>query len=120
MNDIRVAIIEDIDEIRESLRILIDGSEGFSCSRIYSSAERAMKDLPADKIDVVIMDIHLPGISGVECVKELKPRMPKTQFIMYTMYDDDTHLFDALSNGANGYMLKSTQPAQILENLKDL
>ena len=121
METIDVAIVEDIDEIRDALRVLIDGSQGFSCKNVYSNAEQAIHDLPAVCPDVALVDIHLPGgRSGTEIVHELKEKMPGTQFMMCTIYDDDDHIFEALKAGATGYILKRTSPAQILEAIRDL
>lgn len=122
MNDekITVSIVEDIEEIRESLRVLINGSSGFECIHVFADAEEALEKLPANEIHVVLMDIHLPGMDGIGCMKALKPVMPHTQFMMCTVYDDDDHIFDALQSGASGYILKRTSPAQILEAIRDL
>ncbi len=120
METIDVAIVEDVDEIREALRVLINGSQGFTCTQVFASAEAAITELPADPPDVGLIDIHLPGKSGIDCVQELKARMSQTQFMMCTVYDDDEHIFDALKAGATGYILKRTSPAQILEAIREL
>jgi DNA-binding NarL/FixJ family response regulator len=117
---IAVAIVEDIKEIREGLKILINLSEGFSCENIYSTAEQALEQLPETKINVVLMDINLPGINGIECVKRLKPRMPDTQFIMSTVYEDDENIYESLKAGATGYLLKKTVPSRILEAISEV
>jgi DNA-binding NarL/FixJ family response regulator len=120
METIDVAIVEDLEEIREALRVLINGSQGFSCTHVYADAEQALLELPNLKPDVALVDIHLPGINGIECVQDLKDQMPGTQFMMCTVYDDDDHIFDALKAGATGYILKRTSPAQILEAIREL
>lgn len=120
MENIKVAIVEDTDEIREALRVLINGSLGFECLNAFPDAESAILNLPGKDIDAVIMDIHLPKINGVKAVEHLKKVMPQTQFMMYTVHDDDDHVFEALRAGATGYILKRTSPAQILIDLKDL
>ncbi|MBS1975221.1 MAG: response regulator transcription factor, partial [Bacteroidetes bacterium] len=84
---IRVVIIEDIKEIREGLHVLIDGSEGFSCQKTFANGELAISELPALAPDVALMDIHLPGINGIEAVRKLKILCPQTQFIMSTVYE---------------------------------
>jgi DNA-binding NarL/FixJ family response regulator len=117
---ITVAIVEDTNDIREALRVLINGSAGFECMNVFSSAEEALERMPADGIDVVLMDIGLPGMNGIECMKSLKPRMPDTQFMISTVYDDDDYIFNALKSGATGCMLKRTSPAQILKAIRDL
>jgi DNA-binding NarL/FixJ family response regulator len=120
VDTIDVAIVEDIDEVREALRVLINGSQGFTCTHVFADAERALRELPGLKPDVAVVDIHLPGKSGTDCVRELKDQLPATQFMMCTVYDDDDHIFDALKAGATGYILKRTSPAQILEAIREL
>jgi DNA-binding NarL/FixJ family response regulator len=119
-NKIRVSIVEDTDDIREALRVLINGSRGFECTHVYPDAETALQGMPGIEVDVVLMDINLPGINGIECMTHLKDRIPKAQFMMCTVYDDDDNIFSALESGAAGYMLKRTSPAQILEAIRDL
>lgn len=117
---IRVSIVEDIREIREALRVLINGSEGFECRHVFPDAEEAVENMPADEVDVVLMDITLPRMNGIECMKILKTAMPDVQFMMCTVHDDDDHVFNALKTGAAGYILKRTSPAQILEAISDI
>jgi DNA-binding NarL/FixJ family response regulator len=117
---IRVAIVEDIIEIREALRVLINGSSGFECIHVFPDAEAALDHMPLTEIDVVLMDISLPGMNGIECMKILKKKMPDVQFMMCSVHDDDDHIFNALQSGAAGYILKRTSPAQILEAISDL
>lgn len=120
MDEISVVIVEDIDDIRNAMRVLIGGSDGFKCQHVFENAEIALLQLPKLKPDVVLMDINMPGKNGIECVRELKPLLPETQFMMCTVYDDDDHIFNALQAGATGYILKRTSPAQILEAIRDL
>ena len=117
---IQVAIVEDIREIKEGLELLIDSSEGFRCIKTYSNAEEAMEDLPQINPDVVLMDINLPGINGIEAVRFLKPKIPATQFIMSTVYEDDENIFESLKAGASGYLLKKTAPSKILESITEV
>ena len=117
---IQVAIVEDIREIKEGLELLIDSSEGFRCIKTYSNAEEAMADLPQINPDVVLMDITLPGINGIEAVRSLKPKIPATQFIMSTVYEDDENIFESLKAGASGYLLKKTAPSKILESITEV
>ncbi len=119
-NKINVSIVEDTDDIRNALRVLINGSKGFECVHVFADAEEALKNMSSKEIDVVLMDINLPGMDGIECMKTLKPEMPKAQFMMCTVYDDDDHIFNSLKSGASGYILKRTSPAQILEAIRDL
>ncbi len=117
---IQVAIVEDIREIKEGLELLIDSSEGFRCIKTYSNAEEAIADLPQINPDVVLMDINLPGINGIEAVRTLKPKIPATQFIMSTVYEDDENIFESLKAGASGYLLKKTAPSKILESITEV
>jgi DNA-binding NarL/FixJ family response regulator len=112
---IAVAIVEDIKEIREGLKILINLSDGFCCNDVYATAEQALELVPQNVPDVVLMDINLPGINGIDCVKQLKLLCPGTQFIMSTVYEDDENIFESLKAGATGYLLKKTVPSRILE-----
>lgn len=115
-----VAIIEDIKEIREGLQMLIDSSDGFSCIKTYSSGEEAIAELPALCPDVVLMDINLPGINGIEAVRTLKTTCPKSLFIMSTVYEDDENIFESLKAGASGYLLKKTAPSKILDSITEV
>jgi len=117
---IKVAVVEDSDDIRDALRIVINGSEGYECVHVYPDAEQALADLPLQEIDVVLMDINLPGMNGIDCIRQLKGTMPHTQFMICTVYDDNDVIFSALESGATGYLLKRTAPARILEAIKEL
>lgn len=117
---IKVAIVEDNTDIRNGLAMLINYSEGFCCEYLYANAEDALVQIPQNQVDVVIMDIHLPQMSGIECVSKLKPHCPKTQFMMFTVYEDDNFIFEAIKAGATGYILKKTPPAKLLEALQDI
>src|SRR6185295_13883615 len=117
---IRVAIVEDTDDIRQGLAMLINGSDGYECIETYSNGNDALENLPSSKPDVVLMDIHMPGMSGIECVKKLKPLLRNTQFVMSTVYEDDENIFQSLKAGASGYLLKKTQPAKILEAIQEV
>ena len=114
---IRVAIVEDNEKIREGMAVLINGSPEFSCVATYETAEDALKYLPGKKFDVVLMDIGLPGMSGIECVKELKKILPDAQVMMLTVYEDDDRVF---KSGATGYVLKNTMPTELFEAIRDL
>jgi DNA-binding NarL/FixJ family response regulator len=117
---IHVVIIEDIREIREGLQILINGSDGFACTKTFAAAEPAIAELPSIKPDVVLMDIHLPGVNGIEAVRKLKGSCPGTQFIMSTIYEDDENIFESLKAGASGYLLKKTAPSKILDAIVEV
>jgi DNA-binding NarL/FixJ family response regulator len=117
---ITVAIVEDNDKIREGLSALINGSQAFSCVATYANAEDALIFLPNKKPDVVLMDIGLPKMSGIECVEELRERAPGIQVMMLTVYEDDERIFKSLVAGASGYILKNTMPAELFEAIKEI
>lgn len=117
---ITISIVEDDTPTREILRDWISGANGFECLNVYNTAEAASAGLPKDKPSVVLMDINMPGMNGIECVRRLKPRMPGTQFVMLTVYEDPDYIFKALSAGASGYMLKRTPRAELLAAIKDV
>lgn len=117
---IRVSIVEDNAKLRESLAVLIGGAAGFQCVSTHESAEQSLKQLPAKKPDVVLMDINLPQMSGTDCVPLLKQAIPGVRVIMLTVYDDEEQLFNSLRAGADGYLLKRTPPARILEAIAEV
>jgi DNA-binding NarL/FixJ family response regulator len=112
---INVSIVEDDNRIRESLAVLIDGTENIRCVSTHRTAEDALAQLPIKNPDVVLMDINLPKMSGIECVRKLKALMPKVQVLMLTMYEDDELVFQSLVAGASGYLVKRTAPAELLD-----
>lgn len=116
---IAVAIVEDRPEIRDGLAALIAGTPGFRCAGKYRSVEDAMPRFGDGQPDVALMDIHLPGMSGIEGIRRLKERFPQTVFLVLSVYDDDERIFEALCAGASGYLLKKTPPARLLEALRD-
>jgi len=117
---IRVSIVEDDAGVRTSLARLIDRSPGFRCLSQHSSAEQALQELPVVNPEVVLMDINLTGLNGVECVRRLKPLLPQAQIIMLTVYQNTEHIFNALAAGATGYLLKQTPPAELLAAIRDV
>jgi len=117
---ISVSIVEDNDKLRGTLARVIARAEGFRCASDYGSAEEALAGLPKIKPDVVLMDINLPGMNGVECVRQLKTTLPRTQFLMLTVYEDSDSLFNSLKAGASGYLLKRTASARLLEAIHDV
>jgi len=119
-NNISVAIVEDDNEIRNLLTILIDNSPGFSCTLSFPDCESAISPIKDERPEVVLMDIELPGMSGIEGVKQLKPALQQTDFIMLTIRDDDDTVFQSLAAGATGYLLKDTPPATLLENIREV
>jgi DNA-binding NarL/FixJ family response regulator len=118
--EIKVAIIEDEREVREGLAMLINGTNGFTCTGSYRSAEEAIYQLKKQKPDVVLTDIGLPGMDGIEGIKVLRQMLPETPFIALTVYDDNERIFAALCAGACGYLLKNTQPTRLLESLREV
>jgi len=116
---IKAAVIEDIREIREGLSTLINFTEGFRCTGSYRSVEEALSRLKEDIPDVLLSDIGLPGMSGIEGIRLIKEQFPQIVILMLTVYDDDDRIFDALCAGASGYLLKRTPPAKLLENMKE-
>jgi DNA-binding NarL/FixJ family response regulator len=117
---IKVAIVEDQPDIREGLGFLINNTDGYRCAGTYGSVEEALKRLGDDLPDVVLMDIGLPGMSGIKGISIVKERWAALLIVMLTVYDDDERIFDALCAGASGYMLKKTPPAKLIESLKDV
>ena len=117
---LRVSIVEDDSSIRETLHSLFIFEEDMEPFSVHSNAEDALVRLNGTCPDVVIMDINLPGASGIDCVRQLSERCAGTQFLMYTVHDDDHRVFEALKAGANGYILKSSTPDQILEAVREL
>lgn len=117
---ISVSIVEDNAGVRADLVRLIDGSPGFRCLSQHPSAESALREIPRAGPEVVLMDINLPGLNGVECVRRLKPLLPSTQIIMLTVYNKTENIFDALAAGATGYLLKKTRPDDLLAAIRDV
>ncbi|MFN8291512.1 MAG: response regulator transcription factor [Chitinophagaceae bacterium] len=117
---IKVAIAEDIDDIRDGLRLIINNTDGFECGCVCKNGQEALEKIQDYQPDVVLMDINMPGINGVEAVRQLKPKMPSTQFMMCTVYEEDEHVFESLKAGATGYILKKTQPARLIEAILDI
>jgi DNA-binding NarL/FixJ family response regulator len=116
---LKVAIVEDQPRIRESLRILNGGTDGFRCTAEFGCMEDALAKIGGDLPDVALVDIDLPGMNGVDGIRELKKNYPDLAVLMLTVYDDDKRIFDALFAGACGYLLKKTPPARLLECLKE-
>jgi DNA-binding NarL/FixJ family response regulator len=117
---ISVSIVEDDSDVRATLAKLIHGSPGYRCVSQHGSAEAALQEIPRVKPDVVLMDINLPGINGVECVRRLKPLLPATQIIMLTVYQNTENIFNALAAGATGYLLKQTPPPELLAAIQSV
>jgi len=117
---ISISIVEDNDKLRGTLAKVIGRADGFRFATDYASAEDALADLPKVRPDVVLMDINLLCINGVECVRKLKTLLPQTQVMMLTVYEDTENIFNALAAGANGYMLKRTPTKELIEAIREM
>jgi DNA-binding NarL/FixJ family response regulator len=117
---LKVGIIEDQSKIREGLRSLIDGTDGYRCVCSFGSMEEALAKIDRELPDVLLMDIGLPGMSGIEGIRRIKASHPGLSVLMLTVYDDDQRIFDALCAGASGYLLKKTPPARLLDSLQEV
>ena len=119
-DSIAVALIEDDPAIRRGLGLLINGSPGYRCAGTFSSVEEALRCLGRDVPDVLLLDINLPGIPGSEGARVLHEKYPSVQILMLTIYDEDEKIFESICNGACGYLLKRTPPAELLEAIRDV
>src|SRR5690349_915310 len=117
---IKVGVIEDQDHIREGLRVLIDQSEDCRCTAACASVEQAVAQFARVVPEVALMDIGLPGVSGIEGTRILRERFSGLQVIILTVYDDDDRIFEALCAGACGYLLKNTPPARLMEGIREV
>lgn len=117
---IRVALVEDDPRIRQGLSFLVGGSPGFSWVGDFGNGEDALARLPALAPDVILMDINLPGMSGIQCIRQLKQLLPPSQLVMLTVLEDHERIFESLAAGASGYLLKNTPPARLLEAIREV
>lgn len=117
---IRVSIVDDEADLRENIAGYVDAAKGFRCVSVHSSAEEALAQLPQVKPDVILMDINLGGMSGIECVLQLKPRLHDAQIVMLTVFEDTEKIFSALAAGASGYLLKRMPPEKLLEAIREV
>lgn len=119
-DDIRVVIIEDVREVREGLIALIGGTSGFHCERSFRTMEDALAGMSESRPHVILTDIGLPGMDGIQGTRILRDRFPQTPILALSVYDDDDNVFDAICAGASGYLLKNTPPARLLESLREV
>lgn len=117
---IKVAIVEDLAEVRDGLAELVASDRELLLVECFENAETAIQRLPVLRADIVLMDINLPGMSGIECIRSIKEKCPLTQFMMFTVYENDEKVVQALQAGATGYLLKRTEAPRILESIKEL
>ena len=117
---IKVAIVEDQRDIRSALAVLINGTPGYHCTGNFGSMEAALEEIGLELPHVALVDIGLPGMSGIEGIRRLKERHPELRVLMLTVYDDDDRIFEALCAGASGYLLKNTPPARLLESISEV
>jgi len=117
---IKVSIVEDNEQLRDTLARMIGRAEGFECLGQHPNAEAAIAAIPQERPDVVLMDINLPGMNGVECVRKLKLLVPTIQVVMLTAYEDTENIFNSLAAGASGYLLKRSKSAEILDALREV
>lgn len=117
---ITVSVVEDDVRVRGSLARMVDSARKMICASQHSDAESALREIPVIKPHVVLMDINLPGMNGVECVHKLKALLPEVQVVMLTVYENTNIIFNALASGASGYLLKQSTPEQIVEAIRDV
>ncbi|MBM3725204.1 MAG: response regulator transcription factor [Acidobacteria bacterium] len=120
LRTITVSLVEDRTVVRESLRALIGGTDGFACLGAYGSMEDALPGLEANLPDVVVIDLGLPGMSGIDGIRLLRERYPRLAMIVLTVFDDDQRIFEAICAGAEGYLLKNSPPSAILDGIREI
>ncbi len=118
--NIHVAIVEDDQEIRQTLALIIDGTPGFWCKHTFEDGQSALEALPDLYLNVVLMDIEMPRLNGIECLRKLKPQKPEVDFLMLTIRHDDESVFQSICAGASGYLMKDTPPVELLEAIREV
>jgi DNA-binding NarL/FixJ family response regulator len=117
---IKVCIVEDLPEVRDGLADLVRSDRELLLLEMFGNAEAAAAALPGIHADIVIMDINLPGMTGIECIRQIRDKCPGTQFMIFTVYENDEKVLQAMQAGATGYLLKRTSPERIVEGIKEL
>lgn len=117
---IKISIVEDNADMRESVALLLNQAPGLRCVGSYATAEAAVRDLPGQKPDVALVDINLPGMNGIECVAKLKSQLPNLQVLMLTRYEQSDLIFDSIRAGASGYLLKHTSAAELIQAVEQV
>src|SRR5690349_15621485 len=117
---VHVVIIEDLAEVRDGLAMLVDGADGFECAAAFRTMEEALAGIDASRPQVILLDLGLPGMSGIEGTRVLSARLPNVPILALTIYGDDENVFEAICAGASGYLLKNTPPARLLESLREV
>ncbi|MDX1479509.1 MAG: response regulator transcription factor [Saprospiraceae bacterium] len=120
VRDIQISVIEDSRDFNRALELMINGSEGLSCHSVFHDAETACREIPANPPDVVLVDLGLPGMNGIECIRQLSAKLPRLQFLVLTIKDQEDEIFGALQAGASGYLLKLSSPFEILRGIREL
>lgn len=115
-----VVIVEDNHRLQKQLSLMLKSATDIECLYVVASGEEALQKIPNDPPDVVLMDINLPGMSGIECVSRLKQKLPSTEIVMLTIYEDSDNIFKALKAGASGYLIKSSHPQDLLQSIRDV
>jgi RNA polymerase sigma factor (sigma-70 family) len=117
---IKIALVEDMDGVRERLATLLNEVPGLRCVGAHATGEEAVQQIPAEQPDVALVDVHLPGMSGIECVAKLKAQVPKLQILMLTRFEQSDLIFNSIRAGASGYLLKSTPPAELIQAVEQV
>src|ERR1700722_11634422 len=118
--DIKICIVEDNRGMRDSFAHFLNQSPGMQCISTYATGEAAVKDIPAQKPDVTLVDIHLPGMNGIECVSHLRKQMPHLQVLMLTRYEQSDLIFSSICAGASGYLRKNTPPDELIQAIEQI
>jgi DNA-binding NarL/FixJ family response regulator len=117
---IKISLVEDMAGVRERLATLLNEVPGMRCVGAHATGEEAVQKIPSEQPDVALVDVHLPGMSGIECVAKLKGQLPKLQILMLTRFEQSDLIFNSIRAGASGYLLKSTPPAELIQAVEQV